>query len=231
MKKSYSELLTEYIENSGLSYAEIVLRVSKKGINIHKSYISKLKNGTKPPATDDLNRAIAEVTGGDPEELIVAAYLEKAPEEVKDRLLTNTEQNTSNNMEQEISENQLHAFSFRLKAGLKEKNLAKEDFAEKCNVTVDYINKLLDKPKKLPGISTLYKLAELIEVTPDYLGGYTDNPKGTDTRTPRPRDMEEFLTKEEVMFDGKILSEDDKEKITNVLAAIFMDAKKKNRRS
>lgn len=40
-----------------------------------------------------------------------------------------------------------------------------------------------------------------------------------------------FLAKEEVMFDGKILSEDDKEKITNVLAAIFMDAKKKNRRS
>lgn len=229
--KNYASLLKNYITKSKLSLKSISDELKDRGFSTDKGYISKLQNGKIPPAGEEITRAIAEITGGDPEELILAGYLERAPEEVRDRLLTNTAQNTSNNMEQEISENQLHAFSFRLKAGLKEKNLAKEDIAEKCNVTVDYINKLLNEPKKLPGISTLYKLAELIEVTPDYLGGYTDNPKGTDTRTPRPRDMEEFLAKEEVMFDGKILSEDDKEKITNVLAAIFMDAKKKNRRS
>ncbi|HHW36772.1 MAG TPA: helix-turn-helix transcriptional regulator [Bacillales bacterium] len=105
MKKSYSELLTEYIENSGLSYAEIVLRVSNKGINIHKSYISKLKNGTKPPATDDLNRAIAEVTGGDPEDLIVAAYLERAPKEFKKRI--NLEEQPKENKDSETTDEEL----------------------------------------------------------------------------------------------------------------------------
>lgn len=229
--KDYASLLKNYITKSKLSLKTISDELKNRGFSTDKGYISKLQNGKIPPAGEEITRAIAEITGGDPEELILAGYLERAPEEVKDRLLTNTEQNTLINTMHEISEDQLHAFSFRLKTGLKEKNLPAEDVADKCNVTIDYINKLLNEPKKLPGIGTLYKLAELIEVTPDYLGGFTDNPKGTDTRTPRPRDMEEFLAKEEVMFDGKILSEDDKEKITNVLAAIFMDAKKKNRRS
>lgn len=80
---TYAELLTQYIKKSGLTLGEIVMKLNFKGINIDRSYISKLKNGTKPPASEDVTRALAEVTDGDPEQLILAGYIEKAPKEVQ----------------------------------------------------------------------------------------------------------------------------------------------------
>lgn len=224
--KSYASLLKSYILNSGLSLTQISHELKNRGFSTDKGYISKLQNGKIPPAGEDLNRAIAKITEADPDDLILAAYLEKAPEEVKNRIQTSNSINSIN-----ITKDQLHSFSFRLRSGLKENNISIEDVAKECNVTIEYLKKQLSDPYKLPGVSTLYKLAEIIGVTPDYLAGFTDEPQGHHPQTPRPRDMREFLTKEEVMFEGKILSEEDKDKINNVLAAIFMDAKKKNRRS
>jgi len=85
---NYSELLSNYIESSGLSIGEIARRMNdEKGVKIDRSYISMLKNGkTKNPASEEVNQALAEVTGGDPEKLILAAYLEKAPDSVKNFL-------------------------------------------------------------------------------------------------------------------------------------------------
>ncbi|QWU15712.1 hypothetical protein SAMN04487895_12760 [Paenibacillus sophorae] len=84
----YSELLTQYIEASGLSLSEIAKRMDEeKGIKIDRSYISMLKNDkTKNPASEEMNRALAEITGGDPERLVLAAYYEKAPVIVKNSL-------------------------------------------------------------------------------------------------------------------------------------------------
>lgn len=79
----YADLLSKYIEESKLSLGELSLRLKNKGISADRSYISKLKNGAKPPASEEINKALAEVTGGDMEELITAAYLEKAPENIK----------------------------------------------------------------------------------------------------------------------------------------------------
>ncbi|WP_051331021.1 helix-turn-helix domain-containing protein [Aneurinibacillus terranovensis] len=130
----------------------------------------------------------------------------------------------------DINFTDLGTFSSRLKQGLTKKNITVEQVAEECHVKPSYIEELITDPKKLPGVGTLYKLAELIDVTPDYLAGFTDDPKGFDPRTPRPKEMEEFLDQEEVMFQGIPLSEEDKEKVKNVLAAVFMDAKKRNKR-
>jgi transcriptional regulator with XRE-family HTH domain len=82
----YWELLSNYIDKSGLSLAEIVEKMQEKEIKIDRSYISKLKNGTKPPASVNVTRALADVTGGDPEELITAAYLDKAPDEIRSKI-------------------------------------------------------------------------------------------------------------------------------------------------
>lgn len=79
----YSDLLSKYIEDSGLSLGEIAIRLSNKGIKIDRSYISKLKNGNKPPASEEITRALAEVTGGDTDALLLAGYIEKAPDEIK----------------------------------------------------------------------------------------------------------------------------------------------------
>ncbi|WP_052091949.1 helix-turn-helix domain-containing protein [Paenibacillus sp. FSL H7-0357] len=91
----YSELLSKYIEESGLSLGEIAIRLSNKNIKIDRSYISKLKNGNKPPASEDVTRALAEVTGGDTDALLLAGHIEKAPEEIKEGLI---EYNASHRM-------------------------------------------------------------------------------------------------------------------------------------
>lgn len=62
--------------------------LDEKGVRIDRSYISMLRNNrTKNPASDEINRALAEITGGDPDKLVYAAYIEKAPKELKEKLL------------------------------------------------------------------------------------------------------------------------------------------------
>ncbi|SYX84660.1 S24 family peptidase [Paenibacillus alvei] len=85
---NYHELLRKYIADSGLRLNVIAEKLKEYNYNVSKSYISQLQNGKTPnPATDELNRALAEITGGDVERLLFAATIERAPEEVKEKLL------------------------------------------------------------------------------------------------------------------------------------------------
>lgn len=133
---------------------------------------------------------------------------------------------------QVVEENSIRpsVFAERLRSYLENDSLAIQEVADKCGVTTEYIDKLMTNPTSLPGVKTLYKLAEFAKVTPDYLGGFTSDPNGYDSRTPRPRDMQDFLAKEEVMLYGEVLDDEDKEKLNNILAAVFLDARKKNKR-
>lgn len=82
----YHALLEKYISESGLSLRKIAGLCNKKGLGINYSYISKLKNNALPPASDKVNKILAEVLGGNPEELIVAAYREKIPANILKKL-------------------------------------------------------------------------------------------------------------------------------------------------
>lgn len=86
----YHELLASYIKKSGYTLEEISRKLKDKEISVTREHLSRLRNGKVPPATDELNRSLAEVTHGDPQELILSAYIEKAPVEVK-KLLINTD--------------------------------------------------------------------------------------------------------------------------------------------
>ncbi|WP_189023819.1 hypothetical protein [Paenibacillus albidus] len=90
----YRDLLKSYIESSGLSLSKIEENMRNKGFSTNKAYISKLQNGIHPPAGEDITRALAEVTGGDVDALLLAGYIEKAPDEIKSILTeaTNTGQ-------------------------------------------------------------------------------------------------------------------------------------------
>lgn len=83
----YTEILKANIMASDLSLSQIARRLEKNGINIDKSYLSKLQNGKIPPAGERINDAIAEVLGIDKLELKVAAYREKIPPDVLEKLL------------------------------------------------------------------------------------------------------------------------------------------------
>jgi hypothetical protein len=100
----YSELLSEYIKNSGLSLGEISQQLANKGISADRSYLSKLKNGMKPPASDNLNYAIAEITDGDGDKLLFYAYLDKIPDNIK-KYFHGVETDIASFEEQELIDN------------------------------------------------------------------------------------------------------------------------------
>ncbi|RJX40963.1 hypothetical protein D3P09_02795 [Paenibacillus pinisoli] len=77
MNNSYADLLSKYIEESKLSLGEISVKLAQHNIRVDRSYISKLKNGNKPPASEELTRALAEITGGDVNKLLVAGQMER----------------------------------------------------------------------------------------------------------------------------------------------------------
>lgn len=81
---SYADLVRKHIEASGMTLEEIAAACKSRGLDIHPTYISKLRNGTRPAPTDEnITRMLAEVTGGDAEELIFEGYIERAPEPVR----------------------------------------------------------------------------------------------------------------------------------------------------
>ncbi len=85
-KLKYSDLLYKTIRESGWSMREVARRC-----DISQSYLSLLCNGEAPPASDETNRVLGKVlspvTDIEKDEFLIAAYLEKIPSEVLDKLL------------------------------------------------------------------------------------------------------------------------------------------------
>ncbi|WP_181454694.1 S24 family peptidase [Paenibacillus dendritiformis] len=79
----YGKLVSKYIEESGLSLGEIAEKMKELGVKADRSYLSKLRNNPKYPASEEVNKALAKVTGGDEDALVFAAFMEKAPDVAK----------------------------------------------------------------------------------------------------------------------------------------------------
>lgn len=80
----YHKMLSNMIKNSRFTLKEIVERCKQEGVSIDPSYISKLQSTSQPPASDEVNIALAKVCGFDPDELLFEAYMEKAPDMIRD---------------------------------------------------------------------------------------------------------------------------------------------------
>lgn len=78
----YSELLKSGIENAGISLSQVCLKLMKKDITLDKALLSKMQNGKFPPAKDEVNIALADVLGINPNELRLAAAKEVIPSEL-----------------------------------------------------------------------------------------------------------------------------------------------------
>ncbi|MGG0293213.1 LexA family transcriptional regulator [Bacillus pacificus] len=90
---NYYEKLNQMIEKSNLTLKEIAEKCMLYGVSINPSYISKLRTGKQPPASDDVNIAIAKACGFEKqiEDFLFEAYLEKSPEYIKNLLLEITD--------------------------------------------------------------------------------------------------------------------------------------------
>lgn len=80
---NYNETLLRFVKGSEMTLRDIAKQCKEDhNVKINPSYISKLTSENHPPASDEVNEAIALVTGNDPEELYFTAYLSKAPNSV-----------------------------------------------------------------------------------------------------------------------------------------------------
>ncbi|MGP9039776.1 LexA family protein [Cytobacillus kochii] len=85
---NYSELIDSYIRNSEMSLAEIAEKMrSEKGVKVDRTYISKLRKNPKYAASEEINRAFAEVTGGDVNKLVWAGLVYGSHPSVRDMLM------------------------------------------------------------------------------------------------------------------------------------------------
>ncbi len=88
---SYSEMLSQIIEESELSLRQISKRCSDLNLNITPSYISQLKNGKLPPPSEEVSLVLAKACGSKNQaQLVFQGYMEKAPELVKEYMLASS---------------------------------------------------------------------------------------------------------------------------------------------
>lgn len=123
----------------------------------------------------------------------------------------------------------IEVFRKRLKECREEKELTYGDLAEVASVTPTYIEKLETEATELPGLRTFYAIADKLGVTPDYLGGFTNDKQGRSPDTPKPKELTDLLNKD-IMFHGVPLDDEERQKILAVMEAMFWDAKAKNKR-
>lgn len=76
-----------------------------------------------------------------------------------------------------------------------------------------------ESESRMPPLDKLQKLASMYDVSTDYILGLTDDPDPKKDR----RDMQEFLEKGQLHWNGKPLSEDELEPIRKLLEMVVRD--------
>ena len=118
-------------------------------------------------------------------------------------------------------------FGQRLKRLREQRHFSREKVADDLQLSYWAISKY-ETDKRSPDHSTLQRFANYFEVTVDeLLGGSSFQ----ESEQKKPQDLAKFLDQQEIMFDGILLTEDDKAKIRKSLEIIFWDAREKNKKA
>lgn len=127
-------------------------------------------------------------------------------------------------------------FQHNLKRLLDQKQATQRDLAEYMMVSPVTVNDWI-RGRKLPRMDKVDRLCEYFSVPRSALmerGPSSEHLASIETRqiSKDERDLNKFLERAEVMFDGDTykLTADDREKIHAALKLAFYDAKKRNRR-
>lgn len=85
--------------------------------------------------------------------------------------------------------------------------------------------------KRIPPLDSLKKLAEIYNVTIDELTGREAPAKSPINENKKiPKDLKKILKDEAITLNGRMLSEEDKEKMYKIIEAAFWEAKEMNKR-
>lgn len=209
--------LKELREKNNLSY-----RDASELTGISHSYIRNIENGFDPrsnrpisPSPDTLKKFAHAYSASYDELLRLAGY-------------ASIEQMKKNDEEDVIKERN-RLFKERLTEYKSKSGLSLQEISVEARISVDTLNKL-EKGKEQPSIEAIYNLAATFEITPDYLAGYSDDPKAVHPDTPKLASLTEFLEQQAVMYSGLPLTPEDKERVLQALQLIFLDAMQRNRK-
>ena len=157
---SYSKLLKKLAVESGYTSTEIIEKCKENGVNIDKSYYSKILNGKLPAPSEDYSRIFAKVLGVDERLLVLEGYLDKAPKEVVECLNKIKElatglslkvyKNEFDNTDLENIVNELSTSKFIIELLNVDINTKMTDFIKLSNKNEDDIDVTLSEVVSLP---------------------------------------------------------------------------------
>jgi transcriptional regulator with XRE-family HTH domain len=126
-------------------------------------------------------------------------------------------------------------FPSRLKALRLEKKMTQEELGKKINVTKVSVSGY-ESGNRSPDTDTLQKIAQVFDVSVDYLLGRTDDSSPSHQSAPDwatskdKRDLKNWLESPDALFfNGIEFTEEDRAKMLGVAETIFWDARKRNK--
>lgn len=109
--------------------------------------------------------------------------------------------------------------SQRLQVLRKQKDVTQEELAKYLGVTRPAYS-AYEAGKRTPDFNSVEKLATFFNVSVDYLLGRTDNPKGI-LDEPSDLEIEHILKNNQVMFNGDVMTEEEKEDVLNFIRHVL----------
>lgn len=121
-------------------------------------------------------------------------------------------------------------FYDKLRDMRKLKGFTIRELADRSGVSAAYISQLENGNRGIPSPEVLMKLSEGLNISYSDLmeiAGYLENPNRTLLETGNPVNLRRFLRENELMFDGIVLSEQDKEWVERMLTVLFWKERSK----
>jgi transcriptional regulator with XRE-family HTH domain len=197
-------MIGDYIK-SARKRKGFTLRELSEITGISYSFINQIENQTATPSRSSVV-ALANGLGIPPDDLLQKAGF--LPYQVQDHKV-------------HIS---LGVFGERLKDCMAEQNLSAKELAALCRLDASRIESwVTGEFETSPSLIDIYKMAPILGVTPDFLYGYTDKPEEFSVYMPRPKDLRDILDNEDLMFDQIPFDKKDKEKLKQIIYAVFDD--------
>lgn len=113
-----------------------------------------------------------------------------------------------------------YIFQKRTLGILSKNNISYKKLADDLETSVESVRERLEDPDKISTCDIIEHYASSLNVTPDYLMGYTDEPNSHSEDTPRPKEIMEAIYLNAWMHNGYSLTENDKRAIHKLLDTI-----------
>ncbi|WP_051302503.1 helix-turn-helix domain-containing protein [Salibacterium aidingense] len=142
-------------------------------------------------------------------------------------VLFDLDEGTANDHESH-DEHDLSILQDRLLTTRYKKNLSRKELSRTTGISTTYIEQLENKDvEEYPDINTIFELAAGLGVTPDFLSGYVEQEDEFSSKTPKPKELVDFLDESMVVYHGTPLTKKDRERLKKVLTSLYFEAYEK----